>query len=396
MPQTDPRYHTSPLNFLDEVTHEERFQLPIVLHDVTLREGEQAAEVAFSVDDRVEIARRLDAIGVPMIQAGYAGRDDEAVVAIKRAGVKAQVSVLGSSFVADWEEHIDRAADAGVDNFFVLMRTSDAMLQQIGLSREAAVQRACQAIERAGKKGIPTVTFEPSFVTAADPQFLRYFYKTAYEAGAQGVGIADSMGVAKPSTIRYLTRLARESVPVPVGIHAHHDFGMSVALSLAALEEGAQRADVGVMGLGERAGGAPLEEVVTALEGLYGIDTGIDTEQLADLVGFVHRLTGVPIPASKPVVGENVFAQKLEIHVRVSDRAPELFEPYSPDLVGNRRILKLGRGTGPTGVRAKLSELDLDAGDEKVDVLVEMVNQWAIAHKRTVSDETFAEMVRSA
>lgn len=145
-PQTDPRYHTSPLNFLDEVTREERFQLPIVLHDVTLREGEQAAEVAFSVDDRVEIARRLDAIGVPMIQAGYAGRDEEAVVAIKRAGVKAQVSVLGSSFVADWEEHIDRAADAGVDNFFVLMRTSDAMLQQIGLSREYAVQRACQAI----------------------------------------------------------------------------------------------------------------------------------------------------------------------------------------------------------------------------------------------------------
>ena len=122
------------------------------------------------------------------------------------------------------------------------------------------------------------MTFEPSFVTAADPQFLRYFYRTYYEAGAQEVGIADSMGVAKPSTIRYLTRLVRESVPVPVGIHAHHDFGMSVGLSLAALEEGAQRAAVGVMGLGERAaGGTPLEEIVPALEGLYGIDT----EQLA-------------------------------------------------------------------------------------------------------------------
>lgn len=236
------------------------------------------------------------------------------------------------------------------------------------------------------------MTFEPSFVTAADPQFLRYFYRTYYEAGAQEVGIADSMGVAKPSTIRYLTRLVRESVPVPVGIHAHHDFGMSVGLSLAALEEGAQRADVGVMGLGERAaGGTPLEEIVPALEGLYGIDT----EQLADLVGFVHRLTGVPIHASKPVVGENVFAQKLEIHVRVSDRAPELFEPYSPDLVGNRRLLKLGRGIGPTGVEAKLRELGLEAVEEKVTALVEMVNQWAIAHKRTVSDETFADMVRS-
>ncbi len=395
MPPPDPRYHTSPLNFIDDVTAGERFQLPVLLHDSTLREGEQAAEIAFSIDDRVEIARRLSDMGVPMIQVGYAGRDDDSVAAIKRAGVTAELTLLCAAFSAGWEEAIDRAVDAGVDNLFVLMRTADAILKMLDMGREDAIRRACDAIEYARRRGAPRVTFEPSFVTAADPLFLRQIYKAAYDSGAQGVGIAGSLGIAKPAAISYLVRMVRELVPVPVGIHAHHDFGLSVALTLAALEEGAQRADVSILGLGERAGGAPLEEMVTALEGLYGIDTGIDTEQLADLTRYVQQVTGVPIPPSKAVVGENVFAQKLEIHVRVTARDPSLFEPFSPDLVGHRRMLKLGRGTGPTGVTAKLAELGLEAPEEKVPELVRMVNDWAVAHKASVTDETFAEMVRS-
>ena len=395
MPPPDPRYHSSPFNFLEEVTAGERFKLPIVLQDVTLREGEQAAEIAFSVQDKVEVAHRLDSMGIPLIQVGYAGTDEEALSAIKRAGVKAQLSLLGPAFVPTWQDAIDRAIDAGVDNYFVLMRTSDLVLKTLGMSREDAIERACQAISYARRRGAPTVTFEPSFVTAADPQFLSQIYSAAYEAGAQAAGISDSMGVAKPSAIRHLVKLASDAVPVPIGIHAHHDFGLSVALTLAALEEGAQRADVTVLGLGERAGGTPLEELVIALEGLYGIDTGIDTQQLAELIQLVHRLTNVPIPASKPVVGENVFAQKLEVHVKFTSSAPELLEPYDPELVGNRRLLKLGRGTGPSGIRAKLAELGLEAPEEKVPLLVEIVNSHAIEHKRSISNTEFAEMVRS-
>lgn len=395
MPQTDPRYHSSPFNFLEEVTSEERFKLPIVLQDVTLREGEQAAEIAFSVQDKVEVAQRLDSLGIPLIQVGYGGGDEEALTAIKRAGVKAELSLLGPAFKSDWQDAIDRAVDAGVDNYFVLMRTSDTVLKTLGMTREDAIERACQAITYARRRGAPTVTFEPSFVTAADPKFLKQIYHAAYEAGAQAAGICDSMGVAKPSAIRHLVRLASDAVPVPIGIHAHHDFGLSVALTLAALEEGAQRADVTILGLGERAGGTPLEELVIALKGLYGIDTGVDTEQLADLIQLVHDLTKVPIPASKPVVGENVFAQKLEVHVKFTSHAPELLEPYDPGLVGNRRLLKLGRGTGPSGIKAKLAELGLQAPEEKVPLLVETVNTRAIEHKKSISDTEFAEMVQS-
>ena len=390
MPQPDSRYHTSPLNFLEEVTSGEKFRLPIVLQDTTLREGEQAAEVAFSVEDRVEVARGLDTVRVPLIQVGFAGRDDDAVAAIKRAGVEAQLSMLCVAFSRDWQQAVDRAADAGVDVLAVLMRTSDPMLGALGLNREEAIDVACRVIDYARRREVPTVAFEPSFVTGADPQYLCRCWAAATQAGAQEVGVSDSLGVAKPSAIRYLVRLALEAVDVPVGIHAHHDFGLSVALALAALEEGAQRVDVSVLGLGERAGGTPLEELVLALEGLYGIDT----TQLFDLAQLVHRLTGVPIPASKAVVGENVFAQKLEIHVQVMEHGPDLFEPYSPDLVGHRRVLKLGRGTGPTGVRAKLVELGLQASESAVPVLVEMINQRAVAHKRGISDGEFAEMVR--
>lgn len=101
------------------------------------------------------------------------------------------------------------------------------------------------------------------------------------------------------------------------------------------------------------------------MEGLYGIDTGIDTEQLADLTRYVQQVTGVPMSAFKAVVSENVFAQELEIHVRVTARDHSMFEPFSPDLVGHRRTLKLGRGTGPTGATAKLAELGLEALEEQ-------------------------------
>jgi isopropylmalate/homocitrate/citramalate synthase len=389
------RFYTSALNCDAAVTADERFHLPIVLQDVTLREGEQAAAVAFSSADKVAIAQQLDALGVPIIQVGYAGQHSDAVAAIKRAGVRARLSVLLVAFNADWPEAAASAIDAGADDVLVLFRSSDAQLALLGIDREEALRRATAAIAYCRARGAPRVVFEPSFVTAADPAFLRRFYRAAWEAGAEALEITDSTGIAKPATVRYLVQLVREVAPAPIGVHMHNDFGLAVACTLAGLAAGAQRADVSVLGLGERAGNTALEELVLALEGLYGINTGIRTEGLRELCLLVSRLTGVPIPANKPVVGDDVFAQKLEIHVRVTTRDPRLHEPFSPEVVGHRRVLKLGRGTGPSAVRAKLAELGLRVPEEQIDTLVRLVNEWALAHKAALSDEQFATLVQT-
>lgn len=394
-PPRAERFFTSALNLDPAVTVGEDFHLPIFVQDVTLREGEQASAVAFSVADKVEIAQRLDALGVPIIQVGYAGRDSEAVRAIKRAGVRARLSVLLVAFNADWPEAAASAIDAGADDVLVLFRSSDAQLALLGLDREEAIRRTTAAIAYCRQRGAPRVIFEPSFVTAADPAFLRRFYRAAWEAGAEALEITDSTGIAKPATVRYLVRLVREVAPAAIGVHMHNDFGLAIACTLAGLEAGAQRADASVLGLGERAGNAALEELVVALEGLYGIDTGIRTEGLRELCLLVSRLSGVPIPANKPIVGDDVFAQKLEIHVRVTTRDPRLHEPFSPEVVGHRRVLKLGRGTGPSGVRAKLAELGLEVPEERIDTLVRLVNEWAIAHKAALSDEHFLKLVQT-
>jgi isopropylmalate/homocitrate/citramalate synthase len=173
----------------------------------------------------------------------------------------------------------------------------------------------------------------------------------------------------------------------------HNDYGLALANTLAGIEAGADWVEATVSGLGERAGNCALEEVVIALEALYDIRLGIRTEGLFELGKLVEKMTGSPIHPMKPVTGENTFANKLEIHVRAAASDRSLMEPYDPGLVGNRRTIKLGRGTGPTGVRLKAAELGLPLEDARVDELVDLVNRRALEAKRAVSDLEFAEMV---
>jgi isopropylmalate/homocitrate/citramalate synthase len=230
----------------------------------------------------------------------------------------------------------------------------------------------------------------------ADPDYLMLMYRTALCAGASVLSLSDSMGTAKPAAVRLIVeRMRALSDTAGIRLHMHDDYGLALANTLAGIEAGADWVEASVNGLGERAGNAALEEVVVALEGLYGIDTGIRTEGLFDLCALVERISGVPIPPMKPVTGANTFTNKLEIHVKAAAADRSLMEPYDPALVGNRRMLKLGRGTGPTGVRLKAAELGIALRDEDVDRLVDLVNRRAVETKRSVTDDEFAELART-
>ena len=394
MRSRDPRFYVSPLNSLPEVAEEAQLPPNAILRDVTLREGEQASAVAFSVEDKVEIARLLDEAGFPQIEVGYGAEDLEAITGMKRAGVRAKLVVLVPAFQANWQQAIDTSVEAGVEVILILFRSSNRQLEMLGIDREEALRQAGNAVAYAVARGVPQVAINTSFAPLADPTFLKQMYKAGYEAGASLFGISDSTGVATPETVAYLVRLARGVADMPVSIHAHNDFGLAVANSIAGLRAGATIADVSVLGLGERAGNAPAEELSVALEGLYGVDTGVRLEKLQGLAQAVSRIARVPISSNKAVAGADVFAQKLELHVQVTSRDPNLHEPFAPDLVGHRRVLKLGSGSGPVAIRAKLSELGLEVPGEKIEELVTWVNTEALAIKQAIPDADFETAAR--
>ena len=388
-------FHSSPYNFDPRVTSRERIRLPITITDVTLREGQQAAEVAFSPDDEIVFVKALADAGVPLVQSGYAGADDETTRRLKQAVPEIAIAVLLVGWKDDAAEAMRSAREAGADVCSVLFRAADAHLANLGHTRESAIERVRELVALGRKTGFRDVVFGPSFSTLADFDFLMRLYAEGLDAGATVISLADSMGTAKPSAVAFLVEnMRRLAGDAGVRVHMHNDFGLGVANTLAGIEAGADWVEVTVNGLGERAGNCPLEELVVALEALYGVRVGVRTEALFGLCKLVESLTQVPIPPMKSVAGSDVFSNKLEIHVMAAASDPTLMEPYDPVAVGNRRTIRLGRGTGPTGVRLKLEELGLDLPPEAIDRAVARVNQLAMETKKGVSDERFRELVR--
>jgi isopropylmalate/homocitrate/citramalate synthase len=364
----------------------------VAIQDVTLREGQQAAEIAFTADEKVELGRRIADAGVRRLQAGYAGSDDETIAALKQAVPELELSALLIAFRDDWRTAAETASAAGADVLMVLFRIAPGQLAAMGFDEDQALDRIATSVGRATQLA-PIVSFDPSFVTIAEPGFVRRAYATAREAGAHRYGLADSTGVASPERVAELVRLVRDITDEgDVGVHCHDDFGLGLANTIAALAAGATLADASVLGLGERAGNCPLEELAVALELLYGVETGVKLDRLTALAEYVSAISGWAISPAKPVVGHDAFSQKLDMHVALTRKDPALLEPFAPSLVGNRRRLRLGVGTGPLAVEAKLAELSLPPVDPAgATELAAWINDVARQRKVGISDDEFRE-----
>lgn len=366
---------------------------PVDVHDITLREGQQAADVALSVEEQAELGAAISEVGVGYLQAGFAGADEATVLRLKALGVRCRVSLLSVAFGSRWADAQRAAVDAGTDILQVLVRSSDAVLDAMGLTRADGLRMAHDAVAGAQAAGAEP-WFIASFGTLADEAFLERLYRVAYEAGACRFIIADTTGVATLETIPHLVeRVQAATHGGRVGVHCHQDFGLANALTLAGIRAGADLAEVSVNGYGERAGNCSLSPLVLALELMYGRSTGVDTTRLADLEHLASRLSGVPIPPSQPVSGENVFAQMLDMHVQLTQSAAVL-EPFPPDLVGSCRRLRLGHGTGPVAVRAKVRELGrVEPSEADASALAEQVRAVAVREKRCLSDDEFVALL---
>jgi isopropylmalate/homocitrate/citramalate synthase len=369
------------------------FDAKVGFYDTTLRDGEQTVGVVFSPEEKVELARGLDALGIERIEAGFprVSEDDwRAVELICAAGLHAEVWGFSRAVDAD----VKALVELGVEASVIESPISDLKLDALGVDREAMLERIVYAISFAVEQGI-TVAFFGVDGSRADPKYFETVYKTAVEAGAQEVVVVDTIGIAAPEAVGDLVGRTKEWLGpgVPVHFHGHNDFGLATAAALAAARAGATWIQGTINGMGERAGNANLPEIALALRGLYGIDTNLRLDEVRSFSESLRELSGYELEPFKPLVGDNLYRRESGA-VASQFHDPPAIEPYSSQLVGAQRSIVLGKKSGIDSIRIKAEELGLDLSDDAQRDLLARVKALGAEKRGLVTDEEFLELAR--
>ncbi len=356
--------------------------MKVLVLDTTLRDGEQTPGVSLTVEQKLMIAEALDALGVDIIEAGTAVAsegDFRAIKAIAERGLKAEIC----SFARIRKEDIDAAAEANADSIFMVAPSSEYHINAKfpGKGKEFVIEKSVEAVEYAKERGL-IVEFGAEDASRANLDFVISLLKAGEEAKADRLTFTDTVGVLTPERASEIVSRLRKELRAPLAIHCHDDFGLATANTVFAVKSGANEFHATINGIGERAGNASLEEVCMVLEYLYGINTGINKERLYPLSKLVEKFTRVVVPLNKPIVGENAFTHESGIHTSALLRDARTYEPISPETVGRRRVIVLGKHAGRASVEAILKELGYSATKEQMDEILARIKELGDLGKR--------------
>ncbi|MFC1898949.1 LeuA family protein [Chloroflexota bacterium] len=391
----DDGWWTSEVNFRDEIR--KTFTLPekVIIHDATLRDGEQTPGVVFRKEDKIALAKALDAIGVDRIEAGMPAvspEDAEAVKEIVKLGLNAKVMVFSRAMKAD----IDMAVECGVWGIIMEVPIGLPRLEyQFDWSLERLMQTSVDMINYAKEKGL-YVSYFPYDTTRAEITTLRRLItEVTQKARPDSLAIVDTTGCALPESIKYMVKELKKISDIPVEIHTHQDLGLAVAGSLAAVEVGAEVVHVCINGLGERCGNASLDEVVICLKTLLGIDMDrIHYEGLYELSKLAEKLSGIKLATNKSLAGKLAFTRESGLGIDVFKKEPRVAFTVHPAFVGRKFEMILGKKSGRPSIRLKLEELGIDATDEQVAELLLKVKQKGTDNRGSVSDDEFRVILK--
>jgi isopropylmalate/homocitrate/citramalate synthase len=360
------------------------------LYDTTLRDGEQTVGVVLDPEQKLEIARLLDSLGVDRIEAGFprVSQDDwDAVKLVSEAGLRAQVWGFSRAVPADLEALVELGVPASV----IESPISDLKLNAIGVDRDKMLGRITDAMRFADEHGIHAAFFGVDS-TRAEPDFFERVYKSAVDAGAKEVVVVDTLGIASPEAVADLVGKMVEWVDVPVHFHGHNDFGLATASAVAAVRAGATWIQGTINGMGERAGNANLGEVALTLHALYGVESNVRLDRVREVSARVQALSGYTLDPWKPVTGDTLFRRESGA-VASQFHDPPSIEPYSSELVAAERGIVLGKKSGLDSIRIKAEELGLDVPEERRADVLARVKELGARKRGLVTDDEFKGLV---
>lgn len=397
-PWKSDKWFTSPWNFAPEVTKDFRFADQIKIHDITLRDGEQQTGVIFTQDDKIRIAEALAEAGIHRIEAGMpavSAADEAAIREIVKRDLGPEIYAFSRCMIDD----VKRALDCGVTGVVTEIPASGHLIEYAyKWPLEKAIDLSIKATNFAHEQGLKVVFFLIDFTRSDLNWALDLVTRVADEGHMDSLALVDTFGVVSPHAMPYFVKQVQARIDKPLEAHFHQDFGTGVANTLIALAEGVEVAHTTVLGVGERAGNAPMEELAVALRAMYNVDLGIDYSKLYSLAKLVEQLSGHKVPTNKPVVGDQLY--QIESGIVTSwlrnvgnEHVTEVF-PVHWELVGQKPGgSALGKGSGLDSVKIWAEQIGVELGDdEAMDVLL-AVKQFALEKKRLLNPDDFQRIV---
>ncbi len=375
--------------------------------DTTLRDGEQTPGISFTKDEKISIAQALNELGVDVIEGGFpitSQGDFEACKEIAKLGLKSEVIGLARMSQQD----IDRVIEADMDSIHVFIATSDLhMKAKLQMSKEQVIAQIEKMVTYA-KQHFSTILFSAEDATRSDLDFLIQANLKAIECGATRINLPDTVGTITPRAFGYIVKSVYDAIPrnIRIAAHCHNDFGLAVANTIAAFENGASEAQTTILGLGERAGNASFEETCMSLYALYRMPMNINTKKIFPTAKLIESYCGgkVKIGRLKPLIGQNAFAHESGIHAHAMIQNARAYEPITPELIGIKRsddvadIIKqsiiMGKHTGGHAVRAKIEELGLKPSNEQFDKIMNDIKRFG-DKGHSVNEEEFLAILKA-
>jgi 2-isopropylmalate synthase len=377
----------------------------VIIFDTTLRDGEQAPGNSLTAEEKLRLARQLDALGVDVIEAGFPAASDGDFRSVRDIATDLRRPVV-AALARCVESDIDLAGEAlrgaARPRLHVFLSTSDLHLRdKLRIDRDEALEMTRAGVRRA-RAFSDDVEFSAEDASRTDPDFLCRVVEIAIAEGATTINLPDTVGFALPTEYAAMFRSVRERVPgtdrVTFSCHCHDDLGLAVANSLAAIQAGAGQVECTINGIGERAGNAALEELVMAgvVRPQLGFRTGVQTVEIYRTSQLLSYLTGVFPQPNKAIVGRNAFAHEAGIHQHGMLRNGQTYEIIRPETVGiPKSRLVLGKHSGRHALEQRFRELGYELDAER---LGEMYRQFtALAdRKREILDEDLLALLHDS